>query len=542
MSSRGDRRLPLVILMGAMAWTTLPALTRDATAQGYEPPGAPRMPAGGTHSDPGGSVAGGSVTGTTTSPEQAVKDLIAAAKAGDSESQRKLGLALLAIKPPKTDEAYKLLNQSADRGNTAAMVNIGQMFAGGVGVVKNEALALTWYRRAADKGNAEGQNALGRLYETGQGVPQDFAEALKWYRLAADQNNASGQNNLGNLYATGHGVPTDPVEAVRLFRLSADQGNAFAQANLGFRYASGVGIAPSPAASYFWLNLATARLPSNMTPLRDQVARARDAAAAKVAPAELTRMQQMAGVWKPGSTDVPTGTETAGAPGRVQTAGVAVPAAPVAPGAPRNSGTGFVISQSGFVLTNNHVAGACNEVRARHGADELGKLSVVAKDVQNDLALLKLPSRFPDAAVFREDRGLRQGDNVVTYGFPLTNVLAVQGNLTTGTISALSGLASDSRMLQISAPVQPGNSGGPLLDGGGNVIGVVSMKLNALRTAAATGDIPQNVNFAIKAGVARGFLDANGVDYRITAETRELKTADVGDRAKKFTLFIECLR
>jgi hypothetical protein len=85
-----------------------------------------------------------------------------------------------------------------------------------------------------------------------------------------------------------------------------------------------------------------------------------------------------------------------------------------------------------------------------------------------------------------------------------------------------------------------GDSGGPLLDAGGNVGGVINMKLNALRTAAATGDIPHNVNFAIKSTVVRNFLDANNVAYATAPTTHELKTADVADRAKKFTLLIEC--
>ncbi len=137
---------------------------------------------------------------------------------------------------------------------------------------------------------------------------------------------------------------------------------------------------------------------------------------------------------------------------------------------------------------------------------------------------------------------MRLGDPVVVYGFPLVGVLTPTGNLTTGGVSALAGLGNDSRMMQISAPVQPGNSGGPLLDSGGNVVGVINMKLNALRTAAATGDVPQNVNFAIKASVVRNFLDANSVDYQNAPAARELKPADVADRAKKFTLLIECWR
>jgi S1-C subfamily serine protease len=425
---------------------------------------------------------------------------------------------------------------AADKGNAAAASHIGEMYGVGIGVPKNELEAAKWYRQAAIGGNAFAQNALGQLYENGRGVPQDYAEALKWYRLSAGQKFAAGQNNLGTLYSKGRGVPLDQAEASRLFRLSADQGNAFGQLNLGFQYVAGNGVPMSTEAAYFWLNLGVSRLPANVTALRDTIARARDAEAAKLAPAELQRLQQMAVAWTPGSAAVPSVAGGAGAP---RPAGVS-PA--VGAGAARVTGTGFVVGVGGFVVTNNHVAGQCNEVHARHNADLLGTLTVIAKDAQNDLALLKLPTRYPDAAVFREDRGLRQGDNVVVYGFPLVGVLTPQGNLTTGSISALSGLGNDSRMLQVSAPVQPGNSGGPLLDAGGNVIGVVSSKLNALRTAAATGDIPQNVNFAIKGGVVRNFLDANGVEYRTTAETHELKTADVGDRAKKFTLYIECTR
>ncbi|MEO6022708.1 MAG: trypsin-like peptidase domain-containing protein, partial [Burkholderiales bacterium] len=94
--------------------------------------------------------------------------------------------------------------------------------------------------------------------------------------------------------------------------------------------------------------------------------------------------------------------------------------------------------------------------------------------------------------------------------------------------------------IQISAPVQPGNSGGPLLDKGGNVVGVVVAKLNALKVVAANGDIPQNVNFAISGHVARAFLDANGVTYESSNSDMPLSTPDIADRAKKYTVLIQC--
>ena len=126
------------------------------------------------------------------------------------------------------------------------------------------------------------------------------------------------------------------------------------------------------------------------------------------------------------------------------------------------------------------------------------------------------------------------------YGFPLFGALASQGNLTVGFVSALAGLGDDSRVMQISAPVQPGNSGGPLLDMSGNVVGVVTAKIDAIKVAELIGDIPQNVNFAIKASVVRTFLDSHGINYGTEPSDRALSSADVADRAKRFTVLVEC--
>jgi S1-C subfamily serine protease len=101
-------------------------------------------------------------------------------------------------------------------------------------------------------------------------------------------------------------------------------------------------------------------------------------------------------------------------------------------------------------------------------------------------------------------------------------------------------MEDDTRFAQISAPVQPGNSGGPLLDKYGNVVGVIVAKLNALNVAAATKDIPQNVNFAIKSGIATNFLDSSGVSPSGAVSTRELAPEAIADLAKIFTVQILC--
>ena len=208
---------------------------------------------------------------------------------------------------------------------------------------------------------------------------------------------------------------------------------------------------------------------------------------------------------------------------------------------PVASGTGFVVSRQGHVLTNHHVIDRCTTIRA-HKEGHTHLLTIVATDANNDLAILTFPAPVSGVARFRAGRTIRPGDGVIVVGFPLHGLLASEANVTTRTVSALAGLGNDTRFLQITAPVQSGNSGGPLLDKGGHIVGIVVSKLNAIHIAKATGDIPQNINFAIKDTVARSFLDSQSVEYETGTSSNTLEFADIGAAAKKFTLLLECLR
>ena len=161
-------------------------------------------------------------------------------------------------------------------------------------------------------------------------------------------------------------------------------------------------------------------------------------------------------------------------------------------------------------------------------------------DAQNDLALLKNGNTRSTAVAFRGGRGVRTGEGVVVAGFPLPSLLSSDLNVTTGTVSALAGPGNNRRLIQITAPVQPGNSGGPVLDTSGNVVGVVVARLDALKLAQRTGRLPQNVNFAISGKTARSFLLAHKVRFEMAQSTASISSVDIAARARGFTVAVEC--
>jgi serine protease Do len=273
--------------------------------------------------------------------------------------------------------------------------------------------------------------------------------------------------------------------------------------------------------AHMWFNLATAG--GN----RDAPA-ARDALAKKMTCAQIAKAQRRAAEWRP----------------KMATTALAEVTPTPRPASPKQpetgaSGTAFFISKDGVALTQAHVVERCQQISVNRDGQN-GTARVLARDDKNDLALLATDLHPTQAANWRLQ--VRQGEDVAVYGFPLSGVLASGGNVAVGNVTALAGLGNDSRFLQISAPVQPGNSGGPLLDRNGTVVGIVVAKLNALEIASATGDIPQNVNFAIKASVAAAFLDAQRVAHAESAGVGALSTPDIAERAKSFTVQVVCAR
>ena len=201
------------------------------------------------------------------------------------------------------------------------------------------------------------------------------------------------------------------------------------------------------------------------------------------------------------------------------------------------TGTGFAVNKN-YVVTAEHVLDECNAVSIVRAHEEMSA-QTVSRDKKNDLGLLKLEKRITTTAKLRGNPDLRVGDAAINYGYPLFGELSDSAKLNAGYVNSLAGYNNDSGVIQYSAPTQPGNSGGPVLDQSGNVIGVVSSGLSK-RYAEKTGHIAQNVNFAIKSTILEGFLRSNKVPYETADSTVKLELPDIAEKAERFTVLVGC--
>lgn len=162
------------------------------------------------------------------------------------------------------------------------------------------------------------------------------------------------------------------------------------------------------------------------------------------------------------------------------------------------TGTGFAISNSGHIITNYHVIDGANSIKAINTFTKKEyAASILKKDPINDVALVKINEKTIGLPL-NDSKNVKKGHDVLTLGYPLISIQGQEQKATFGRINSLSGIKDDVRMFQVDIPIQPGNSGGPMIDEQGQVIGVITATLNQIVTLRETGNLPQNVNFAIK--------------------------------------------
>ena len=214
--------------------------------------------------------------------------------------------------------------------------------------------------------------------------------------------------------------------------------------------------------------------------------------------------------------------------------------ATVAHGEGFSSGTGFFVTDTGIIATNAHVIKGCQSIAVKSRDLGIYSATVVTADARNDIAVLKLEKFDKKSPAPALNYRARLGENSYVFGFPLTGVLSDTGNFTTGTVSSLQGIGNDSSKIQISTPVQPGNSGGPVLDDKGNLIAIVVSKLDALKNIAETKDIAQNVNFAIKSQILDGVLQAVNISMSNQTSTQVKQSVDIAEFAQSISVHIIC--
>jgi TPR repeat protein len=385
--------------------------------------------------------------------------------------------------PPDYAEALKWFRKAAEQGNAEAQSRLARMYHTGKGIPRDYAEALKWYRKADEQGNTTAQSMLGLMYSRGQGVPQDWGETIKWYRKAAEQGDVLAQVQIAQLYNKGEGVPQNYAEALKWYRKAAERGDDVAQSNLGLIYEHGQGVPQDFAEAYKWYNLAASQ-GSKWDSLN------RDNLASKMTPEQIAEGQRRSSAFVPRK----------GSPRQSDQA-----EAVMSSDTPKFSGSGFIISQDGYLLTNYHVVEDASKIMVQIRRESF-PARVVKADAANDIALLKVTGSFQLLPI-STSRSVKLGDAVFTIGFPNIDVQGVEPKLTKGDISSLGGIQDDPRYFQVSLPIQPGNSGGPLVNRYGNVIGIISAKLDDLATLKTTGSLPQNVGYALKSSLMNAFLE-----------------------------------
>lgn len=459
-----------------------------------------------------------------------------------------LFLVIAQISIGETTNSFSVLLEKARNGDAEAQAEVGKAYAWGEGVATNDVTAQYWYdlsekywlssiensdspadgyfelarqcagignigcgqffesrdkwrrksveyaKKAAGLGHVEAHYDVGNRYYMGFGCEQNHKVAVEWMQIAADLGHVESQCSLGYNYRNGIGVPQNLSESVKWFQIAALGGDWQAQEQLSFAYWSGNGVLEDFVEGYAWVLVAlntwdeVPKLTFEGVSLGDPT-RKEMLARKKTLQRYISNSQIAAGQQRAKELQSLIERKKAIAESdsdKPLTADIA----------PSGFGSGLLV-KGGYVITCWHVIDGAERVSISVGGkDHVAKL--VQKDVSNDIAILKV-ANVGEGAPLSLSGDMKLGEKIFTLGYPHPDLQGSDVKFTTGSISSLTGIDNSPRYFQISAPVQSGNSGGPLFDEQGNLVGVVAAKLDSLVTLAMTGDLPQNVNYAIKA-------------------------------------------
>lgn len=387
-----------------------------------------------------------------------------------------------------SQKGYEYILKAANLSEPGAQYELGSMYYTGNGVKQDFKEAIRWFQYAADQGLAQAQFMLGICYEAGDGVKQNYSKAVSWYRKASDQNYIFAHTCLAVMYTFGKGVKLDYAEAAWLFRKAAEQGDSRAQTYLGILYEEGKGVMQNLEEAAKWFQKAIEIDPNE-----------------KNAQEGFARTKQ----YLPMHNQV---TAKSSDPSEKRTKedddNFTVDA----------SGTGFVIDKRGYLATNYHVTEGARGIYVCLQKDVVWKsynAIIVKDDPTNDLSIIKiedadfvafssLPYNFTTEV---EDVAA----DIYTLGYPQVHVMGTDVKYTSGAINSKTGMQGDPTHYQISAHIDHGNSGGPMFNSKGAIIGITDSGLDK----AKYGD----VNYAIKSSYLKSLVDALPVKLDLPHDT-----------------------
>jgi len=467
-------------------------------------------------------------------------------------------------------EAFKWYKKAAEKGDADAQSQLADMYYKGEGVQQNYSEAFEWYKKAAEHGVDWAQYHLADMYYKGEGLPQNYAEAMKWYKKAAEQGFSLAQYDLALIYYNGKGVPQNFTEAINWYKKAAEQGHVVAQSQLADMYYKGEGLPQNYAEAMKWykkaaeqdsflaaialgelLELTTYKYEGwghitcgkNESLFINKKKIRRDGDLVwfwlMEVPFKSNGENQKGYVSGNCATGMMSGyirlsyfnskgeylfsdseSEIKMTPVLPNSAGEEILdyACFLAKALPQTKkshekievsfGTGWV-AWPGFVVTNNHVVEGHSSITIIRKDGLKTSASVAMRDETNDIALLQVADvDFLPLALDVSSKSVKAGTKVFTIGYPHPNILGVNPKYTEGVVNSTYGLGNDPRIFQISVSLQAGNSGGPLMTMNGDVVGLVTAKLNAVKMFKWTGDLPQNVNYAIKAPYIKALLSS----------------------------------
>jgi hypothetical protein len=390
----------------------------------------------------------------------------------------------LAYETGEFDEALRVWQALAKQGDVSAQINLGVMYDHGEGVPEDPVTAIKWYRAAALHGNSGAQYNLGLMYATGRGVLRDMAEAVAWYRRAAEQGLGIAQYELGLVYAEGLNLITDDSETLSGVEKVPEQGLGDVQHNLGGVYASSTGKAKNRDIAIEWFyKSGLSYLEGNDSDGAGRAVQAMD----RLVPGHALATQLREKI-------------------HASTVNAQVKA-PLQSHKGASMGTAWP-TVSGYVVTNNHVVSESNDVVLISVFGQEIPAWTVLRDEASDIALLEVSDRHKlPAALPLAGSQAKLGASVFTIGFPRADVMGTTPKLSDGVISGVNGLRDDPASYQTTVPIHPGNSGGPLVNMKGEVVGVVTSMLGIRDETQGNISMLQNTSCALKIERIEHLLD-----------------------------------